>query len=52
MRGGVAGSPLWLSIRATGAAGVMKATMRLSAPPLGQTSGRDSNRRARRMAHR
>ena len=52
MRGGSAGSLMWLRIRSTGAASAMKATMRLSAPPFGQTSGRDSNRRASSMAHR
>jgi hypothetical protein len=34
---------MWLSISATGAASVMKATMRLSAPQFGHTRGRDGN---------
>ena len=50
--GGRDGSPMWVRIRSTGAASVIKATMRMSAPQLGQVSGRDSNSRASSMAQR
>jgi len=36
IRGGRAGSPMWWRIRCTGAAAVMKATMRISVPRCGQ----------------
>ena len=39
MRGGSAGSPIAKRMRRTGAVSVMKATMRRSAPPFGQTRG-------------
>jgi hypothetical protein len=39
-------------MRSTGAASVMNAMMRMSAPQLGQTSGRDSNNRASSMTQR
>jgi len=48
--GGSEGSPIGERIRYTGAASLRNAMMRISAPPLGQTSGSDSNRRASRMA--
>ncbi len=50
MGGSSAGSPLWVRIRCTGAAAVMNATMRMSAPQFGQTCGRGANRRASSMA--
>jgi len=50
--GGRDGSPIWVRIRATGATSVIKAMMRMSAPQLGQVSGRDSNSRASSMAQR
>ena len=43
MRGGAAGSAMWLRIRCTGAASLTEATMRMSAPQVGQTSGRDGS---------
>ncbi len=50
--GGLAGSPMWVRMRSTGAASVMKATMRMSAPQLGQVSGMHSNNRASSIAQR
>jgi len=50
IRGGSAGSPMWVRIRRT--VSVMKATMRMSAPQHEQTRGRGSIRRASSMAHR
>lgn len=50
--GGRGGSPMWVRMRSTGSALVMNEMMRMSAPQLGHTSGRDSNSRASSMTQR
>jgi hypothetical protein len=50
--GGRGGSPMWVRICSTDAASVINEMIRMSAPQLGQISGRDSNSRARSMAQR